>query len=179
MLAPSTSFQNLHTLTINLSKVSTSTAPPSSYMAPPVDVDEALKYIMLILKHTEMPKPNYPAVAEEAGINTPANAQVITIPELLDWLANSHSQRRFKSLIEKAGYLLVNDQVVAADGTIVTPKKPRVKKGENGTAPLSKKKRKVQEATMDDAGENGSGVKDEILEEVANNGGERSGLTSD
>ncbi len=45
-------------------------------MASAIDADEAFKYIMLVLKHTEMPKPNYPAIAQEAGINTPSNAYV-------------------------------------------------------------------------------------------------------
>lgn len=54
---------------------------------------------------------------------------------------NYLSQRRFKALVEKARFFLVNDQIVSADGSTVTLKKTRAKK----TTTSTRKKRNVEE----------------------------------
>lgn len=81
-------------------------------------------------------------------------------------------QRRFKSLVERAGYILLNDKVVLADGNTITPKKTRTKKGEKGTTPTSNKKRKVQETTTEEAEGDGGFVREEKLNQVRNDRGE-------
>jgi hypothetical protein len=43
-------------------------------MAPSNTAEDALKYVMLILKNTDMSKPNYGEVAKEGGINNANNA---------------------------------------------------------------------------------------------------------
>jgi hypothetical protein len=63
-----------------------------------------------------------------------------------------YSQRRFNAVVGEAGFRLVN-KVVPAEGSVVAPKKPGAKKGEKKrSTPASSKKRKVEEATEDNAG---------------------------
>jgi hypothetical protein len=64
-----------------------------------------------------------------------------------------YSQRRFKALVEKAGFALVNGQVVSADGATVAPKRTTAKK----TATPASKKRKAEEMEGDGADEDGNG----------------------
>jgi hypothetical protein len=45
-------------------------------MAPPVEIDANVKFLLTIMEHTELPKPDYAGVAEAVGINNAMNAQV-------------------------------------------------------------------------------------------------------
>ena len=41
-----------------------------------MSMEEQLAYVMIVLKHCELPQPKYKAIAEEAGINNSNNAYV-------------------------------------------------------------------------------------------------------
>ncbi|KAJ9615335.1 hypothetical protein H2200_001410 [Cladophialophora chaetospira] len=106
--------------------------------------DDKIAYLLTVLKHTSLAKPDYAGIAVEAGINTASNAQ-----------------RQYRSIIKGAGFDLVNDQIVGPDGTtgggerVASPaKKPRAKKSPakkatNDETPT--KKRKLSESVVDSA----------------------------
>lgn len=50
----------------------------SIIMAPTTDVDTDLKYLLLVIKNADF-KPNYQALATEAGVNNANNASVLQI----------------------------------------------------------------------------------------------------
>ncbi len=105
---------------------------------------EKLAYVMVILKNTEMPKPDYSAVAVEAGINNANNAYVAFttyyFPYILTYRYHSSSQKKFRAIVKSAGFDLVEGKVVGADGSgptpvdpAVTPKRGRGKKADGET----------------------------------------------
>ncbi|OCT48729.1 hypothetical protein CLCR_05237 [Cladophialophora carrionii] len=110
--------------------------------------DDKIAYILTVLKHTTLPKPDYTAVAVESGINTAQNAQ-----------------RRLKAIVKAAGFDLVNDQIVGPDcstgdgtGIAASPpkkRKPRAKKaaGEESNKKPKVKKEEDVEAEMNQGGE--------------------------
>ncbi|ETI29297.1 hypothetical protein G647_01750 [Cladophialophora carrionii CBS 160.54] len=58
-------------------------------------VAEKMAFVMRVLKHTEMSKPNWKAIAAEEGISRSDNAQ-----------------QKFRKTVESLGYAFVNDQIV-------------------------------------------------------------------
>jgi hypothetical protein len=121
-------------------------------MAPITDVDADLKYLLLVIKNADF-KPNYQALATEAGVNNANNASVLD-SSICQFANYGHSQKRFKKLVENGGFELVKGVVVSPGGsadsvTTGTPAKP---KGKRAGTPGSKK-RKVQETEEDEEGE--------------------------
>ncbi|EXJ65324.1 hypothetical protein A1O7_01665 [Cladophialophora yegresii CBS 114405] len=56
---------------------------------------EKIAFVMRVLKHTEMAKPDWKAVAAEEGISRADNAQ-----------------QKFRNTVKSLGYAFVNDQIV-------------------------------------------------------------------
>ncbi|KAI1619292.1 hypothetical protein EDD37DRAFT_217748 [Exophiala viscosa] len=127
--------------------------------------EEKLSYVMTVLMHTDMGKPDYRGVAEELGINTAGNAQ-----------------RRFRSIVKSAGFDLVKDRIVSDSGsgnaasTGDTPS-PAKKSGGKASAgaeakktpakkttavPATNKKRKIAAS----AGNAGTDEEQDVIEKV-------------
>ncbi|KAJ9615336.1 hypothetical protein H2200_001411 [Cladophialophora chaetospira] len=84
---------------------------------------EKLVYVVMALKYTDMPKPDYHSLAAEAGISD----------------ANT-AQKKFRAIIKSVGFDLVSGKVVDGDGTgpapfasATTPKRGRKKKADGET----------------------------------------------
>jgi len=129
--------------------------------------EEKLSYIMTVLKNTEMPKPDYHAVAREAGVRDPNTAQ-----------------KKFRAIVKAAGFDLVDGRVVGGSGQVSADipgnaqSKPVKKAGGKGATgatrktPATKigtgkttKKRKIE--VSDDAEDEGgdAAVKEELDDE--------------
>ncbi|KAK4941994.1 hypothetical protein LTR10_018175 [Elasticomyces elasticus] len=121
--------------------------------------EEKLSYVLNVLMHTEMPKPDYHAVAQDNGITSANNAQ-----------------KKFRAIVKSAGYDLVDGRIVSDSGNgtaaapSTTPSTPTKKSGgkasvgagakktpaKKATAgPATSKKRKIDESAGD------SGMKEE------------------
>ena len=126
-------------------------------MSGPTDpkVDEGLQYVMLVLSSAEAFKPDYHSVATAAGIAS-ANTAYVMSPSTSALLICS-SQKKFKKLVDTAGFQLVNGAVVAAGPDVVkaTPKKPKARAKKTPESTL--KKRKLEE-TEDAEVEDGEAV---------------------
>ncbi|KAK5076810.1 hypothetical protein LTR64_005710 [Lithohypha guttulata] len=122
---------------------------------------DKLVYVLRVLKHTELPQPNYHAVAADTGQANPNNAQ-----------------KKFKAIVESVGFKLVNKQIVGADGSTGTkgiepPKTPQApKKASNASAaPAAPKKTPATGNTKKRTASttsktSGAGKKRKIREEV-------------
>ncbi|RMZ86056.1 hypothetical protein DV737_g237, partial [Chaetothyriales sp. CBS 132003] len=110
-------------------------------MAPSNSREDTIRYLLLIIKNTPgIPKPNYHEVGKEAGINTAGNAQ-----------------KRFKRIVEEAGFTLIDGKVTLKDGAAVAfngrPANSTSAQSKKGAATLSKK-RKMEDDKTTTAGEN-------------------------
>ncbi|KAJ9494459.1 hypothetical protein LTR99_010777 [Exophiala xenobiotica] len=129
--------------------------------------EEKLTYIMTVLKNTELPKPDYHAVAQEAGARDPNSAQ-----------------KKFRAIVKAAGFDLVNGRVVGGSGQVSLEvsdskqSKPVKKPGGKATAGTTKKaaasktgtgknkKRKIEHSAEDaENGEEDASVKEEELDD--------------
>ncbi|RMD39189.1 hypothetical protein DV735_g5942, partial [Chaetothyriales sp. CBS 134920] len=98
--------------------------------------EDVIRYLLLIFKNTpDASKPNYHDVAKEAGINNANNAQ-----------------KRFKKIVEDAGFVLIDGKVTAKDGNAVafngSPAKSTTsaKSKKKGVAtPIKKRKREEED----------------------------------
>lgn len=125
-------------------------------MAPPADLDD-LEYVLLVLKHAEF-KPDYRAIANEAVKASANNAYVATF-SVLGQYSHTNRQKKFKKIVESAGFALVNGAVTGPNecgAAHVTPKKPRAEKAADTPA---NKKRKVKEA-VDEETEDGEATEE-------------------
>ncbi|RMZ90430.1 hypothetical protein DV736_g2326, partial [Chaetothyriales sp. CBS 134916] len=111
-------------------------------MTPSNSSEDTVRYLLLVIKNTpDIPKPNYHEVAKEAGINNANNAQ-----------------KRFKRIIEEAGFALIDGKVTLKDGAVVAFNSPSAKstsaRNKKGAATPSKK-RKLEENEIALASKNG------------------------
>ncbi|KAJ9606416.1 hypothetical protein H2200_009377 [Cladophialophora chaetospira] len=116
---------------------------------------EKIAFVMKVLKTMELPKADWPSVAAEDGIQNPENAR-----------------KKFKRIIQEAGFVLDGDQIVDAEGAgnaaeagvAVTPnpkkRKASGKKAAKGAATDkaansegSSKKAKLDESAATDEGD--------------------------
>ncbi|KAJ9606417.1 hypothetical protein H2200_009378 [Cladophialophora chaetospira] len=116
----------------------------------PASTEETLSYLMIVLKHTNMPKPDWPSIAAEGGISRADNAQT-----------------KFRRMIKDIGFDYVKDQFVdpnagaqPAATAVAKPTTPRKRKSptkkekaDGGSESPSKKTK-----TEGSAGGEGEGV---------------------
>ncbi|KAK5101506.1 hypothetical protein LTR24_000562 [Lithohypha guttulata] len=106
---------------------------------------EKLRYVLTVLKNTELPQPNYHAVASDMG-STNANTA------------------KFKTIIESAGFKLTKGQIVLVDeDTPPAPRTPRKSPAKKATtkAKTPAKKRRVEQIISN----NNDSTSDEVLKE--------------
>ncbi|KAJ9606414.1 hypothetical protein H2200_009375 [Cladophialophora chaetospira] len=119
---------------------------------------DQVAYMMVVLKNTEMAI-DWKVITEEAGISKPSNAQ-----------------RKFRQIVEAAGYKLVNNKIVESDSdtaAVTTPaatptskkRKASTKKDTNGE---TTRKRKGNQPASEPAGDEAAvKVEEEIKAEGA------------
>ncbi|KAK5055265.1 hypothetical protein LTR84_013015 [Exophiala bonariae] len=140
--------------------------------------NDQVVFIMNVLQNTEMPKPDYHAVARNTG-STSANTAYVTVAhstasspslESSDELTLARiSQKKFKAIAKAAGFDLVNDRIVrigdpvipspaaasrtkkrAAGGNKAANSTPKKKTTDNGGTPVKgSKKRKIDDVAED------------------------------